>query len=99
MLFLTWYGCEGTISDCNFINNTADNGAAYRLEMIIMVFPVPVLTAVLFINNTASNQGGAVYEGGKQVKLLLDIKIPYSPITLQKKKEGSAIYSGYTFKY
>ena len=25
------YGCEGTISDCNFINNTADNGAAYRL--------------------------------------------------------------------
>jgi hypothetical protein len=30
---LTWYGCEGTISDCNF--------------MIIRVFPVPVLTAVL----------------------------------------------------
>ena len=42
-----------------------------------------------------SNQGGAVYEGGKTGKATLDIK--NSTFTNNSaKKEGSAIYSGYT---
>ena len=92
---LTWYGCEGTISDCNFINNTADNGAAYRLGDDNNGVSSASVDRCTFINNTASNQGGAVYEGGKIGKATLDIK--NSTFTNNSaKKEGSAIYSGYT---
>ena len=92
---LTWYGCEGTISDCNFINNTADNGAAYRLGDDNKGVSSVSVDSCTFINNTASNQGGAVYEGGKTGKATLDIK--NSTFTNNSaKKEGSAIYSGYT---
>ena len=90
---LTWYGCEGTISDCNFINNTADNGAAYRLGDDNNGVSSASVDSCTFINNTASNQGGAVYEGGKTGKATLDIK--NSTFTNNSaKKEGSAIYSG-----
>ena len=90
---LTWYGCEGTISDCNFINNTADNGAAYRLGDDNKGVSSASVDSCTFINNTASNQGGAVYEGGKTGKATLDIK--NSIFTNNSaKKEGSAIYSG-----
>ena len=92
---LTWYSCEGTISDCNFINNTADNGAAYRLGDDNNGVSSASVDSCTFINNTASNQGGAVYEGGKTGKATLDIK--NSTFTNNSaKKEGSAIYSGYT---
>ena len=92
---LTWYGCEGTISDSNFINNTADNGAAYRLGDDNNGVSSASVDSCTFINNTASNQGGAVYEGGKTGKATLDIK--NSIFTNNSaKKEGSAIYSGYT---
>ena len=91
---LTWYGCEGTISDCNFINNTADNGAAYRLGDDNNGVSSASVDSCTFINNTASNQGGAVYEGGKTGKATLDIK--NSIFTNNSAKEGSAIYSGYT---
>ena len=92
---LTWYGCEGTISDCNFINNTADNGAAYELGDDNNGVSSASVDSCTFINNTASNQGGAVYEGGKTGKATLDIK--NSTFTNNSaKKEGSAIYSGYT---
>ena len=92
---LTWYGCEGTISDCNFINNTADNGAAYRLGDDNKGVSSASVDSCTFINNTATNQGGAVYEGGKTGKATLDIK--NSTFTNNSaKKEGSAIYSGYT---
>ena len=91
---LTWYGCEGTISDCNFINNTADNGAAYRLGDDNKGVSSASVDSCTFINNTAST-GGAVYEGGKTGKATLDIK--NSTFTNNSaKKEGSAIYSGYT---
>ena len=89
---LTWYGCEGTISDCNFINNTADNGAAYRLGDDNNGVSSASVDSCTFINNTASNQGGAVYEGGKTGKATLDIK--NSTFTNNSAKEGSAIYSG-----
>ena len=90
---LTWYGCEGTISDCNFINNTADNGAAYELGDDNNGVSSASVDSCTFINNTASNQGGAVYEGGKTGKATLDIK--NSTFTNNSaKKEGSAIYSG-----
>ena len=89
---LTWYGCEGTISDCNFINNTADNGAAYRLGDDNKGVSSASVGSCTFINNTASNQGGAVYEGGKTGKATLDIK--NSTFTNNSAKEGSAIYSG-----
>ena len=92
---LTWYGCEGTISDCNFINNTADNGAAYRLGDDNKGVSSASVDSCTFINNTASNQGGAVYEGGKTGKATLDIKNS-TFINNSAKKEGSAIYSGYT---
>ena len=92
---LTWYGCEGTISDCNFINNTADNGAAYRLGDDNNGVSSASVDSCTFINNTATNQGGAVYEGGKTGKATLDIK--NSTFTNNSaKKEGSAIYSGNT---
>ena len=92
---LTWYGCEGTISDCNFINNTADNGAAYRLGDDNKGVSSASVDSCTFINNTASNQGGAVYEGGTTGKATLDIK--NSIFTNNSaKKEGNAIYSGYT---
>ena len=92
---LTWYGCEGTISDCNFINNTADNGAAYKLGDDNNGVSSASVDSCTFINNTATNQGGAVYEGGKTGKATLDIK--NSTFTNNSaKKEGSAIYSGYT---
>ena len=92
---LTWYGCEGTISDCNFINNTAYNGAAYRLGDDHNGVSSASVDSCTFINNTATNQGGAVYEGGKTGKATLDIK--NSTFTNNSaKKEGSAIYSGYT---
>ena len=92
---LTWYSCEGTLSDCNFINNTADNGAAYRLGDDNNGVSSASVDSCTFINNTASNQGGAVYEGGKTGKATLDIK--NSIFTNNSaKKEGSAIYSGYT---
>ena len=91
---LTWYGCEGTISDCNFINNAADNGAAYRLGDDNKGVSSASVDSCTFINNTASNQGGAVYEGGKTGKATLDIK--NSTFTNNSAKEGSAIYSGYT---
>ena len=91
---LTWYSCEGTISDCNFINNTADNGAAYRLGDDNNGVSSASVDSCTFINNTASNQGGAVYEGGKTGKATLDIK--NSIFTNNSAKEGSAIYSGYT---
>ena len=92
---LTWYGCEGTISDCNFINNTADNGAAYELGDDNKGVSSASVDSCTFINNTASNQGGAVYEGGTTGKATLDIK--NSTFTNNSaKKEGSAIYSGYT---
>ena len=91
---LTWYGCEGTISDCNFINNTADNGAAYRLGDDNNGVSSASVDSCTFINNTASNQGGAVYEGGKTGKATLDIK--NSIFTNNSAKKGSAIYSGYT---
>ena len=92
---LTWYGCEGTISDCNFINNTADNGAAYRLGDDNKGVSSASVDSCTFINNTASNQGGAVYEGGTTGNAILDIK--NSIFTNNSaKKEGSAIYSGYT---
>ena len=92
---LTWYGCEGTISDCNFINNTADNGAAYRLGDDNKGVSSASVDSCTFINNTASNQGGAVYEGGTTGKATLDIK--NSTFTNNSaKKEGSAIYNGYT---
>ena len=90
---LTWYSCEGTLSDCNFINNTADNGAAYRLGDDNNGVSSASVDSCTFINNTASNQGGAVYEGGKTGKATLDIK--NSTFTNNSaKKEGSAIYSG-----
>ena len=89
---LTWYGCEGTISDCNFINNTADNGAAYRLGDDNNGVSSASVDSCTFINNTATNQGGAVYEGGKTGKATLDIK--NSTFTNNSAKEGSAIYSG-----
>ena len=90
---LTWYSCEGTLSDCNFINNTADNGAAYRLGDDNNGVSSASVDSCTFINNTASNQGGAVYEGGKTGKATLDIK--NSIFTNNSaKKEGSAIYSG-----
>ena len=90
---LTWYSCEGTISDCNFINNTADNGAAYRLGDDNNGVSSASVDSCTFINNTATNQGGAVYEGGKIGKATLDIK--NSIFTNNSaKKEGSAIYSG-----
>ena len=92
---LTWYGCEGTISDCNFINNTADNGAAYRLGDDNNGVSSASVDSCTFINNTASKSGGAVYEGGKTGKATLDIK--NSTFTNNSaKKEGSAIYSRYT---
>ena len=92
---LTWYGCEGAISDCNFINNTADNGAAYRLGDDNNGVSSASVDSCTFINNTATNQGGAIYEGGKTGKATLDIK--NSIFTNNSaKKEGSAIYSGYT---
>ena len=92
---LTWYGCEGTISDCNFINNTADNGAAYRLGDDNKGVSSASVDSCTFINNTASNQGGAVYEGGTTGNAILDIK--NSTFTNNSaKKEGGAIYSGYT---
>ena len=92
---LTWYGCEGAISDCNFINNTADNGAAYRLGDDNNGVSSASVDSCTFINNTATNQGGAIYEGGKIGKATLDIK--NSIFTNNSaKKEGSAIYSGYT---
>ena len=92
---LTWYGCEGTISDCNFINNTAENGAAYELGDDNKGVSSASVDSCTFINNTASNQGGAVYEGGTTGKATLDIK--NSTFTNNSaKKEGSAIYSGYT---
>ena len=91
---LTWYGCEGTISDCNFINNTAYNGAAYRLGDDHNGVSSASVDSCTFINNTATNRG-AVYEGGKTGKATLDIK--NSTFTNNSaKKEGSAIYSGYT---
>ena len=71
---LTWYGCEGTISDCNFINNTAENGAAYRLGDDHNGVSSASVDSCTFINNTATNQGGAIYEGGKTGKATLDIK-------------------------
>ena len=89
---LTGYGCEGTLSDCNFINNTADNGAAYRLGDDNKGVSSASVDSCTFINNTASNQGGAVYEGGKTGKATLDIK--NSTFTNNSAKEGSAIYSG-----
>ena len=90
---ITWYGCEGTISDCNFINNTADNGAAYRLGDDNNGVSSASVDSCTFINNTASKSGGAVYEGGKTGKATLDIK--NSIFTNNSaKKEGSAIYSG-----
>ena len=90
---LTWYGCEGTISDCNFINNTADNGAAYRLGDDNKGVSSASVDSCTFINNTAIQSGGAVYEGGKTGKATLDIK--NSTFTNNSaKKEGSAIYSG-----
>ena len=91
---LTWYGCEGTISDCNFINNTADNGAAYRLGDDNNGVSSASVDSCTFINNTATNQGGAIYEGGKTGKATLDIK--NSIFTNNSAKKGSAIYSGYT---
>ena len=92
---LTWYGCEGTISDCNFINNTAGNGAAYRLGDDHNGVSSASVDSCTFINNTATNQGGAIYEGGKTGKATLDIK--NSTFTNNSaKKEGSAIYNGYT---
>ena len=91
---LTWYSCEGTISDCNFINNTADNGAAYRLGDDNNGVSSASVDSCTFINNTATNQGGAVYEGGKIGKATLDIK--NSIFTNNSAKKGSAIYSGYT---
>ena len=91
---LTWYGCEGTISDCNFINNTAYNGAAYRFGDDHNGVSSASVDSCTFINNTATNQGGAVYEGGKTGKATLDIK--NSTFTNNSAKKGSAIYSGYT---
>ena len=91
---LTWYGCEGTISDCNFINNTADNGAAYELGDDNKGVSSASVDSCTFINNTASNQGGAVYEGGTTGKATLDIK--NSTFTNNSAKEGSAIYNEYT---
>ena len=88
---LTWYGCEGTISDCNFINNTADNGAAYRLGDDNKGVSSASVDSCTFINNTASNQV-VLYEGGKTGKATLDIK--NSTFTNNSAKEGSAIYSG-----
>ena len=61
---LTWYGCEGTISGCDFINNTA------------------------------SNQGGAISVTGTTGNAILDIK--NSTFTNNSAKEGSAIYNKYT---
>ena len=91
---LTWYGCEGTISDCNFINNTADNGAAYELGDDNNGVSSASVDSCTFINNTASNQGGAVYEGGTTGNAILDIK--NSIFTNNSAKEGSAIYNEYT---
>ena len=88
---LTWYGCEGTISDCNFINNAADNGAAYRLGDDNKGVSSASVDSCTFINNTASNQ--VLYmKGGKTGKATLDIK--NSTFTNNSAKEGSAIYSG-----
>ena len=92
---LTWYGCEGTISDCNFINNTAENGAAYRLGDDHNGVSSASVDSCTFINNTATNQGGAIYEGGKTGKATLDIKNS-TFANNSAKKEGSAIYNGYT---
>ncbi|MFR5821713.1 MAG: beta strand repeat-containing protein [Methanobrevibacter smithii] len=90
---LTWYSCEGTLSDCNFINNTADNGAAYRLGDDNNGVSSASVDSCTFINNTSIQSGGAVYEGGKTGKATLDIK--NSIFTNNSaKKEGSAIYSG-----
>jgi predicted outer membrane repeat protein len=92
---LTWYGCEGTISDCNFINNTAGNGAAYRLGDDNKGVSSASVDSCTFINNTATNQGGAIYEGGTTGNAILDIKNS-TFANNSAKKEGSAIYNGYT---
>ena len=91
---LTWYGCEGTISGCDFINNTADNGAAYRFgDDHNSISSVDVMDCT-FINNTASNQGGAISVTGTTGNAILDIK--NSTFTNNSAKEGSAIYNEYT---
>ena len=91
---LTWYGCEGTISGCDFINNTADNGAAYRFgDDHNSISSVDVMNCT-FINNTASNQGGAISVTGTTGNAILDIK--NSTFTNNSAKEGSAIYNEYT---
>ena len=91
---LTWYGCEGTISGCDFINNTADNGAAYRFgDDHNSISSVDVMDCT-FINNTASNQGGAISVTGTTGNAILDIK--NSTFTNNSAKEGSAIYNKYT---
>ena len=64
---LTWYGCEGTISDCNFINNTADNGAAYELGDDNNGVSSASVDSCTFINNTAATMGGAVFNNGELV--------------------------------
>lgn len=91
---LTWYGCEGTISDCNFINNTADNGAAYRLGDDHNGVSSASVDSCTFINNTATNQGGAISVTGTRGNAILDIK--NSIFTNNSAKEGSAIYNKYT---
>jgi predicted outer membrane repeat protein len=91
---LTWYGCEGTISDCNFINNTADNGAAYRLGDDHNGVSSASVDSCTFINNTATNQGGAISVTGTRGNAILDIK--NSIFTNNSAKEGSAIYNEYT---
>ena len=91
---LTWYGCEGTISGCDFINNTADNGAAYRFgDDHNSISSVDVMDCT-FINNTASNHGGAISVTGTTGNAILDIK--NSTFTNNSAKEGSAIYNEYT---
>ena len=46
---LTWYGCEGTVSKCVFINNTADVGGAYSVG----TRGSAIVSNCTFINNTA----------------------------------------------
>ncbi|WP_299521797.1 S-layer family protein [uncultured Methanobrevibacter sp.] len=92
---LTWYGCEGTISKCDFINNTAENGAAYRCGDDRRTNSSAIVDSCTFINNTASKYGGAIYEGGQLGTFNLNIKNS-TFIDNSAKKDGSAIYNGYT---
>lgn len=56
---ISWYGDNGVISDCKFINNEAINGGAVSWKG-----NNGIISNCIFINNTARGIGGAIYMGG-----------------------------------